>query len=129
MPSDLRIAHLTDLCDLTVMSSGPPPGFSGPPPGMAAGSEPQPQPPTYIVSNRRESVCLHNGLKHPAKSTDTAQEPPPMSQDQLDAKARKWNSLQGRRFGATRKTHVDPGKQMLPPEALRRIIKDHGDMR
>lgn len=52
-----------------------------------------------------------------------------MSQDQLDAKARKWNSLQGRRFGASRKTVVDPGKQMLPPEALRRIIKDHGDMR
>jgi pre-mRNA-processing factor 8 len=52
-----------------------------------------------------------------------------MSQDALDSKIRKWNSLQGRRFGSSRKTVVDAGKQQLPPEALRRIIKDHGDMR
>lgn len=52
-----------------------------------------------------------------------------MSQENLDAKARKWNSLQGRRFGSSRKAVVDTGKQQLPPEALRRIIKDHGDMR
>jgi pre-mRNA-processing factor 8 len=52
-----------------------------------------------------------------------------MSQENLDAKARKWNSLQSRRFGSSRKTVVDAGKQQLPPEALRRIVKDHGDMR
>lgn len=52
-----------------------------------------------------------------------------MSQEALDSKIRKWNSLQGRRFGSSRKTVVDAGKQQLPPEALRRIIKDHGDMR
>lgn len=51
-----------------------------------------------------------------------------MSQEQLDLKARKWASLQSKRFGSSRKTHVDPGKQSLPPEHIRRIIKDHGDM-
>ncbi|SCZ95974.1 BZ3500_MvSof-1268-A1-R1_Chr8-1g09920 [Microbotryum saponariae] len=55
-------------------------------------------------------------------------EPEAMAQETLDAKARKWNALQSRRYGSSRKTQVDPGKQELPPEALRRIIKDHGDM-
>lgn len=50
-----------------------------------------------------------------------------MSQEALDAKSRKWNSLQGRRFGSKRSTKVE-SKAQLPPEALRRIVKDHGDM-
>lgn len=52
-----------------------------------------------------------------------------MSQEQLDQKSRKWQNVQGRRFGAARKTaYVDTGKQSLPPEHIRKILKDHGDM-
>lgn len=48
-----------------------------------------------------------------------------MSQEQLDAKARKWNSLQSKRFGSARKTgYVDTGKQALPVEHVRKILKD-----
>lgn len=47
-----------------------------------------------------------------------------MSQDSLDAKARKWNSLQSKRFGSSKKTaFVDTGKQSLPAEHVRKIIK------
>jgi len=47
-----------------------------------------------------------------------------MSQESLDAKARKWNSLQSKRFGSLKKTaFVDTGKQTLPAEHVRKIIK------
>ena len=51
-----------------------------------------------------------------------------MSQEALDAKARKWTAMQARRFGNRKKGYVDTGKQPLPPEHLRKIIKDHGDL-
>jgi pre-mRNA-processing factor 8 len=52
-----------------------------------------------------------------------------MSQAELDQKAKKWSALQARRFGGARKTaYVDTGKQELPPEHIRKIIKEHGDM-
>lgn len=51
-----------------------------------------------------------------------------MSQEALDAKSRKWNSLQGRRYNSKlRSTRVE-AKAALPAEALRRVMKDHGDM-
>lgn len=47
-----------------------------------------------------------------------------MAQEQLDQKARKWTSLQARRYGSDRKHGiVDTGKQELPPEHVRKIIK------
>jgi pre-mRNA-processing factor 8 len=48
----------------------------------------------------------------------------------LEAKARKWKQNQARRFGDRKgKTaFVDTGKQEMPPEHLRKIMKDHGDM-
>ena len=50
--------------------------------------------------------------------------------DQLAAKARRWRQSQSRKFGDRRgKTaFVDTGKQDLPPEHVRKIVKDHGDM-
>ena len=50
--------------------------------------------------------------------------------DQLAAKARRWRQSQSRKFGVRRgKTaFVDTGKQDLPPEHVRKIVKDHGDM-
>lgn len=52
-----------------------------------------------------------------------------MSQEQLAQKERKWRALQAKRFGDKRKTGIiDTGKQPLPAEHLRKIIRDHGDM-
>ncbi|GAA5963418.1 hypothetical protein JCM21900_000442 [Sporobolomyces salmonicolor] len=82
------------------MASGPPPGFFPPAAGGSA-----PSMPSY-------------------------QEPAAMSQEQLEAKSRKWQALQAKRFSdRKRKTaFVDTGKQQLPPEHLRKVIRDHGDM-
>ncbi|PWN48679.1 PRO8NT-domain-containing protein [Violaceomyces palustris] len=57
-------------------------------------------------------------------------EPPMMPQDQLESKAKKWQQTQSRRYGDRRGKSgiVDTGKQEMPPEVLRKIIKDHGDM-
>ncbi len=48
----------------------------------------------------------------------------------LQAKAKKWRQHQARRFGDRKgKTAiVDAGKQEMPPEHVRKIVKDHGDM-
>ncbi|GAA5861740.1 hypothetical protein JCM8547_000720 [Rhodosporidiobolus lusitaniae] len=55
------------------------------------------------------------------------QEAPAMSEHVLEQKIRKWKSLQGKRFGSKVKTQVE-SKASLPPEHLRKIIRDHGDM-
>ncbi|KAI3617313.1 hypothetical protein CBS9595_003222 [Malassezia furfur] len=59
-----------------------------------------------------------------------AGEPGVLSHEQLASKSRKWTQSQSRKYGDRRgKTaFVDTGKQELPPEHVRKIIKDHGDM-
>lgn len=55
-----------------------------------------------------------------------------LSQAEIDKKAQKWRTTQRRRFNEKRKrgggAGIDFGKADLPPEHLRKIIKDHGDM-
>ncbi|OXB40064.1 pre-mRNA-processing-splicing factor 8 [Cryptococcus neoformans] len=55
-----------------------------------------------------------------------------LSQEEIDKKARKWRQSQRRRFNPKRRQGggggVDFGKADLPPEHIRKIIKDHGDM-
>lgn len=54
-----------------------------------------------------------------------------MSQEQLEAKARKWRAFSTRRFPGDKKGKgkvIDTGKQAMPAEHLRKIIRDHGDM-
>ncbi|KAF7291692.1 Pre-mrna-processing-splicing factor 8 [Mycena chlorophos] len=47
----------------------------------------------------------------------------------LAQKSMKWVQMQRKRYGEKRKGgYVDMGKQDLPPEHVRKIIKDHGDM-
>lgn len=60
-------------------------------------------------------------------------EHPSLSADEIAKKARKWRQSQTRRFSEKRKGGgggggIDGGKVDLPPEHLRKIIKDHGDM-
>lgn len=81
---------------------GPIPGTAplvGPPPGAL-----QHQPPTILP-------------------------PPEMTEEKLQEKAQKWHQLQTKRFADKRKFgFVDAQKEDMPPEHLRKIIRDHGDM-
>ena len=43
--------------------------------------------------------------------------------------ARKWQQLQSKRYSEKRKFgFVDAQKEDMPPEHVRKIIRDHGDM-
>lgn len=43
--------------------------------------------------------------------------------------ARKWQQLNSKRYGSKRKFgYAESGKVDMPPEHVRKIIKDHGDM-
>lgn len=43
--------------------------------------------------------------------------------------ARKWQQLQAKRYSEKRKFgFVDTQKEDMPPEHVRKIIRDHGDM-
>ncbi|PPQ67549.1 hypothetical protein CVT26_006850 [Gymnopilus dilepis] len=76
----------------------PPPGFRPPPPPGMA-------PPANEASGSR------------------------LSPEAIAQKSQKWVQMQRKRYGEKRKGgYVDMGKQDLPPEHVRKIIKDHGDM-
>ena len=48
---------------------------------------------------------------------------------ELQQKSLKWSQLNTRRYGEKRKFgFVEPQKEQMPPEHVRKIIKDHGDM-
>ncbi|KAK6296770.1 hypothetical protein J4Q44_G00329120 [Coregonus suidteri] len=58
-----------------------------------------------------------------------AQVPDYMSEEKLQEKARKWQQLQAKRYSEKRKFgFVDAQKEDMPPEHVRKIIRDHGDM-
>lgn len=43
--------------------------------------------------------------------------------------ARKWQQLQSKRYAEKRKFgFVDSQKEDMPPEHIRKIVRDHGDM-
>ncbi|KAK0526747.1 pre-mRNA-splicing factor 8 [Tilletia horrida] len=89
--------------------SGPPPGFAGAPPSAPAAMRgPPPGMPANAQSGER--VVL--------------------SREQIEIKARKWKQLQSRRYGDRKGKSgiIDAGKQELPPQVIRKIMKDHGDM-
>jgi PRO8NT (NUC069), PrP8 N-terminal domain len=47
----------------------------------------------------------------------------------LDEKSRKWSQLNTKRFSKKKKSgYVDALKEDMPPEHVRKIIRDHGDM-
>jgi pre-mRNA-processing factor 8 len=47
----------------------------------------------------------------------------------IDDKARAWQKLNSKRHGQNKKFgYVDLQKEDMPPEHIRKIIKDHGDM-
>lgn len=52
-----------------------------------------------------------------------------LTEDKLQEKSQKWHQLQTKRFAEKRKFgFVDAQKEDMPPEHIRKIIRDHGDM-
>ncbi|CAF1930862.1 unnamed protein product [Brassica oleracea] len=48
----------------------------------------------------------------------------------LEEKSRRWTQLNSKRYGNNKRRfgHVETQKEEMPPEHVRKIIKDHGDM-
>lgn len=47
----------------------------------------------------------------------------------FNIEAKKWQQLNSKRYGDKRKFgFVESQKEEMPPEHLRKLIKDHGDM-
>ena len=101
----------------------PPPGF-GAPPVLAPPGFPPPPPSTY-------------------NPTTPAAPPPPSAVDattadekkrkQMNKKRRQWNAINSKRYaGGSHPTstsaQVNATKADMPPEHLRKVIRDHGDM-
>merc|ERR1719248_535314 len=63
---------------------------------------------------------MPQGLRAPAE--------PRTKEEQLDEKARKWQALNTKRYGEKRRFQGTEQKEDMPPEHLRKLIKDHGDM-
>lgn len=56
-------------------------------------------------------------------------QPDIITEEKLQEKAQKWQQLQSKRFAEKRKFgFVDAQKEDMPPEHIRKIIRDHGDM-
>ncbi|GES84299.1 pre-mRNA-processing-splicing factor 8 [Rhizophagus clarus] len=57
------------------------------------------------------------------------QQPTEPSVEKIEEKARKWQQMQSKRYGEKRKFgFIEHEKADMPPEHIRKIIKDHGDM-
>ncbi|KAG7544472.1 PRO8NT domain [Arabidopsis suecica] len=71
---------------------------------------------------------------HPSYTAPSNRNPPtePTSEDaeaKLEKKARTWMQLNSKRYGDKRKFgFVETKKEDMPPEHVRKIIRDHGDM-
>ncbi|ODQ65863.1 PROCN-domain-containing protein [Nadsonia fulvescens var. elongata DSM 6958] len=88
----------------------PPPSGLPPPPGNPIAPPPPPPPPGRAPL--------------PPSSLNTKRS------EQLNEKKRKWLQLQKKRYGDKKgtSTYVHSTKVDMPPEHLRKIIQDHGDM-
>ncbi|XP_052834022.1 pre-mRNA-processing-splicing factor 8 [Octopus bimaculoides] len=78
----------------------------------------QPQPPPQLPP-----------IPQPPPQPVQPKPPDYMSEEKLQEKARKWQQLQSKRYADKRKFgFVDAQKEEMPPEHVRKIIRDHGDM-
>lgn len=85
------------------------------PPGLPPGAVPMPGvvPPPNVMQQPPPTILP----------------PPELTEEKLQEKAQKWHQLQTKRFAEKRKFgFVDAQKEDMPPEHLRKIIRDHGDM-
>jgi pre-mRNA-processing factor 8 len=98
----------------------PPPGGQPPPPPFGMMNNPggmaQPPPPGEIH---------HHQPPQPKGA------PPPFedAKELLDVKSRKWAQFNSKRYSSKKKSgFVEANKDDMPPEHVRKIIRDHGDM-
>ncbi|KAJ2888662.1 Pre-mRNA-processing-splicing factor 8, partial [Coemansia asiatica] len=64
-----------------------------------------------------------------APAVDPQFVPPALSQAELERKAQEWRKLNAKRYDTKRRMgFAEQEKSDMPPEHLRKIIKDHGDM-
>jgi pre-mRNA-processing factor 8 len=107
----------------------PPRGFHGGPMGAAApGTEHKAQPPAPQQQPQHQQS---QGQQHQQHQPPPPQQPPraETAEEKLIEKARKWQKLNAKRYGKKAKFgYVEQEKTDMPPEAVRKIIKDHGDM-
>eukprot|EP01031_Cornospumella_fuschlensis_P042657 gene42657-52122_t len=88
-------------------------GYPAPPPFGAPPLPPGP-PPSHSLPSNHAQIQPETSLDYAAA---------------LDAKSRKWAQLNSKRFSNKRKTGtVQVAKEDMPPEHVRKIIRDHGDM-
>eukprot|EP01071_Lankesteria_metandrocarpae_P004061 Lankesteria_metandrocarpae@DN3346_c0_g1_i1.p1 len=110
------------------MGMGHPVHHAGYHPGMHLGM----RPPSGALHHHHPSHLLPHGVmmhnsSHPG--TTVAPQPIRSSTDLMQEKARKWGQLNKKRHAEKERTgFVEQQKEDMPPEHIRKIIKDHGDM-
>lgn len=104
----------------------PPPGMMAPPGMVQAPPGLMPPPPPGMYA----PPFYNNGMS--SASNDTASPTPGVqyaSSISLEEKARRWAQMQRKRYAHKRlNTFTAPQKETLPPDFLRKILQDHGDM-
>ncbi|XP_055343640.1 pre-mRNA-processing-splicing factor 8 [Paramacrobiotus metropolitanus] len=126
---------------------GPPPGFPGAPPGFPGGPPPPRMPFPFPPPHTAPPFLPPSGMGlppvppqgppppaalqslHPPGAPFPPQPDERQRQAELEEKAKKWQLLQTKRYAEKRKFgFIDAQKEDMPPEHVRKIIRDHGDM-
>ncbi|VDK30251.1 unnamed protein product, partial [Anisakis simplex] len=87
--------------------------------GIIPPQPPPPQPPTgFFQASSQPQLGGHHAVPQQM-----------LPESVLEEKSRKWKQLQSKRYAEKRKFgFVDAQKEEMPPEHVRKIIRDHGDM-
>ncbi|MCP9259169.1 Pre-mRNA-processing-splicing factor 8 [Dirofilaria immitis] len=87
-------------------------------------------PPSTAFNNvTSQSGTFFQPPTQPQSGGHHAGPPQMLPENILEEKARKWKQLQSKRYAEKRKFgFVDSQKEDMPPEHVRKIIRDHGDM-
>lgn len=110
-----------------MIMTGPPPGFprySGPPPGFPTTGQFMPHPGMMHPQDfHGHQVNVEDAMEQDIPSVNF------VSEEELKEKSKKWHQLQSKKYSEKKKFgFVDTQKEDMPPEHLRKIIRDHGDM-
>ena len=108
----------------------PPYQFGGgqqlPPPAAFMGILP------HLLNQMPPPQFMYQQQQQPAQQTApplTQAQAESMEEEKMREKARKWQQLQSKRYAEKRKFgFVDAQKEDMPPEHVRKIVRDHGDM-
>ncbi|GLD92976.1 hypothetical protein PINS_up001568 [Pythium insidiosum] len=102
------------------------------------GAPPPPPPPIAGVHVASEQLGSHandvsraayDAVENAAEQQMPSLTPEQQRQKMLDERSRRWAKLNAKRYGEKRKFgFVESVKDDMPPEHVRKIIKDHGDM-